>query len=123
MFRSIIQNRMHHQSSHDLQDAPDKPPVLFVTTIVILSFLFVFAVIAISYPATEKLVEWKENQMNPGMANTDRLTYLSHEKSVLMSKKQIDGDHYQIPIKDAMKMTVELQGDISKSSGHAVDKK
>lgn len=120
MFQNLSKYRSFYQSSnssHELDDAPDKPPVVFVTVVVLLSFLFVFAVIALSYPLTEKLIDRQENKVNMGMANQNRLNYLQKEKGLLNSSKQIDADHSQIPIDDAMKLTVEGQGDISKMSG------
>jgi hypothetical protein len=97
---------------HEQDDAPDKPPTLLVTVIVIFSFLFVFGMIALSFPISEELAESKEEAVNTGMGNTERIVYISGQKQIMSSYKKIDDQYYQIPIQQAMKMVVNSQGDM-----------
>ena len=113
MFSKLNRSQFLHDShpqEHD--DAPDKPPTLFVTIIVVTSFLFVFAIIALSFPISEKLVESQENEINSGMGNMERIIYITGQKQILTTYKKIDDQHYRIPIQQAMKMIVDSQGDM-----------
>lgn len=115
MFFKLNNAQCLHSGDHmkELDDAPDKPPTIMVTVIVVLSFLFVFAVVALSFPITEKLAEKRENEINNGMGNPERMAYLASQKQITSSYKKLDDGHYQVPIQQAMKMIINTQGDMS----------
>lgn len=101
--------------SHDeeLDDAPDIPPTRSVSLIVIMSFVFIFVCIALSFPITRKLAEYKEAKMITGMGNKERIVYISNQKEIMSSYKKNDDGSYQIPIQEAMKIVVKNQGDMT----------
>jgi hypothetical protein len=114
MFSTINKPKFFHSShGHELEDAPDKPPVSFLTVIVLVCFAFVFLSAAVALVFTEKLVDARADQVNLGMGNQERLDYLAEQNAILSSAKKIEGNHYQIPIQQAMKMVVTSQSDSS----------
>lgn len=104
---------LHESHPQELDDAPDKPPTLLLTIVIIISFLFVFFVVAVSYPIIEKLSDSSSNKVDMGMGNTERIVYISGQKQILSSYKKINEKQYQIPIQQAMDIVVNNQGDIS----------
>lgn len=95
-----------------LEDAPDKPPVGFVTLIVLISFGFVFVVWMISYPFIDKWAAVDKSGVSSGMGNAERLDYLKKENEVLSSYKDLGNGYYQIAIDKAMEKVVRKQGDV-----------
>lgn len=95
-----------------LQDAPDRPPVAFITAVVLISFGFVFLVWLVSYPFIDKWSDIGKNRTIQGMANTERLDYLKQENEILGSYKDLGNGFYQIPIDQAMDKVVRKQGDV-----------
>jgi hypothetical protein len=114
VFLKLNKNKCLHDDTHikEPDDAPDKPPTLLISVVVVLSFLSVFAVVAISFPVAEKLGEAREELADTGMGNSTRMNYLTSEKRILSSYQELDGEHYQIPIEQSMKIVVSKQGDV-----------
>lgn len=95
-----------------LEDAPDKPPVGFITLIVLISFGFVFLVWIISYPFLDRWSAIDKNAVTNGMGNSERINYLKQEKETLSSYHNLGNGYYQIPIDRAMEKVVRKQGDV-----------
>lgn len=99
----------HH---HEIQDAPDKPPVGFIALIILLSFGFVFLVWIISYPFLDKMSSDRKDSVVAGMGNPIRLNYLKQQDEILSTYKDLGNGRYQIPISNAMEKVVRKQGDV-----------
>ena len=114
MFSKLNKSKFLHDSPpQESDDAPDSPPTVLVTCIVVFSFIFIFICVALSFPVTEKLVEMQESKVNSGMGNAERIIYISGQKQIMSSYKKMDDGHYTVPIQQAMKSVVATQGDIS----------
>ncbi len=109
MFKKSIFT-LSSQDNIQLPDAPDKPPVKLITTVVLLSFVFVAVVASFSFPFVRFMSERQQDKVDLGMANPERLEYIAQQELLLSTTKRIDHDHMQIPIKRAMSLVVEKQG-------------
>jgi hypothetical protein len=79
-------------------DEVDKPPVAWVTLIVIGSFVFVGTVWFVSEGLLSHFIHQIEGQVELGMANKNRLDYMQEEKKKLTTEgKASDGLHH-VPI-------------------------
>ncbi len=116
MFSKLNNKLLHESHNQIIEDSPDKPPTKFIASIVFLSFISVFFIIAISFPLVEKIGEARKDISDTGMGNSERITYIFSQKQILSSFKKIDENYFQIPILQAMKVVVAKQGDVFKQS-------
>jgi hypothetical protein len=97
-------------------DSPDNPPVLFVTSIIVGTFLFVFA----SWYIVEAMLSQVTNKVQAdsviGMGNKARLTYIQQEASYLQSSTKLDNGSYKIPIEQAMDKVIQKENSNQKES-------
>ena len=91
------------------EDEPDRPPVMVITVIVLLSFVFLIIVAIFTYILLWKSTESLQNKMSPGMENETRINYLKQQEGILSSYGKLENGLYQIPISEAMHLVVKEQ--------------
>lgn len=107
------QRFLSHDHEHaELEDAPDTPPTRLITSVVLLSFAFVFAVWFIAYPLGDQFAEMRKDKIDLGQGNPERLDYLKQKQKVLSSYQKLENGYFQVPIEEAMKVVVEKQGNV-----------
>ena len=77
--------------SHTHEDMPDKPPLKMLWILVLACFLFVFVVCLLAYEATFMMANKISNEIDSGMGNEARLSYIQTEDEFLNSNLTIDG--------------------------------
>lgn len=92
-------------------DEPDSPPVMLITVIIILTFVFLLFIGIILYTSLWKTRNSISNMMNTGMANETRMNYQKEQDKILSSYKKLENGLYQIPITQAMEIIIQRQDD------------
>lgn len=66
-------------------DAPDKPPTFLVLTIIVVTFLLVFVAWFLVYPILGQFTYKMQTEVETGMANKTRLSYIQQQEEYLKS--------------------------------------
>ncbi len=90
-------------------DSPDKPPLLFIATIVVSTFLFVFAFWFIANAALSKFTNYKQSKIETGMGNKVRLSYIEKETQYLNSTTKSKDGTRKLSIEEAMAKVIEKE--------------
>lgn len=88
-------------------DAPDIPPTLFVTLLVIGTFFFLFLTWIFSYAVLSQVTDKFQAKSETGMANETRLKYIQKENDFLNSAAKLDNGTRKMSIEQAMDEVIQ----------------
>ena len=76
-------------------DAPDKPPVLFVTVITAISFVIVFLTWFFAQVLLEQMTNKVSASVDTGMGNATRIAYIQTQTDYLNSHEKLNNGSYK----------------------------